>query len=110
MSDPLELTRRLYLGQMTTGMTGLALSRLLMSDLGAAVPPGAHFNPTAARVDKDARLLWRFPPRRLGADRPALPRVIGLPEIRGEHAAGSQAQADGLPGLRMGRHPRDLVS
>ena len=68
MSDPLELTRRLYLGQMTTGMTGLALSRLLMSDLGAAVPPGAHFNPTAARVDKDARLLWRFPPRRLGAE------------------------------------------
>ena len=28
----------------------------------------ADFNPTAARVDKDARLLWRFPPRRLGAE------------------------------------------
>ena len=28
----------------------------------------ADFNPAAARVDKDARLLWRFPPRRLGAE------------------------------------------
>jgi hypothetical protein len=28
----------------------------------------ADFNPTAARVDKDARLLWRFPSRRLGAE------------------------------------------
>ena len=28
----------------------------------------ADFNPVAARVDKDARLLWRFPPRRLGAE------------------------------------------
>ncbi len=28
----------------------------------------ADFNLTAARADKDARLLWRFPPRRLGAE------------------------------------------
>jgi mono/diheme cytochrome c family protein len=28
----------------------------------------ADFNPNAARADKDARLLWRFPPRRLGAE------------------------------------------
>ena len=28
----------------------------------------ADFNPAAARADKDARLLWRFPPRRLGAE------------------------------------------
>lgn len=28
----------------------------------------ADFNPTAARADKDARLLWRFPPRRLSAE------------------------------------------
>ena len=28
----------------------------------------ADFNPVAARADKDARLLWRFPPRRLGAE------------------------------------------
>ncbi|MEY5006566.1 MAG: hypothetical protein RI969_1654 [Verrucomicrobiota bacterium] len=28
----------------------------------------AEFNPNAARVDKDARLLWRFPPRRLRAE------------------------------------------
>ncbi|NBY35832.1 MAG: DUF1501 domain-containing protein, partial [Verrucomicrobia bacterium] len=50
MSDPLELTRRRFLGQMTTGMTGLALSRLLMSDLSAALPPGAHFAPKAKQV------------------------------------------------------------
>lgn len=50
MSDPLELTRRRFLGQMTSGMTGLALSQLLMSDLGAAVPPGAHFAPKAKQV------------------------------------------------------------
>ena len=47
---PSELTRRRFLGQMTTGMTGLALSRLLMSDLDAAVPPGAHFAPKAKQV------------------------------------------------------------
>ena len=28
----------------------------------------ADYNPSAARLDKDARLLWRFPPRRLGAE------------------------------------------
>jgi mono/diheme cytochrome c family protein len=28
----------------------------------------ADFNPVAARLDKAARLLWRFPPRRLGAE------------------------------------------
>jgi mono/diheme cytochrome c family protein len=28
----------------------------------------ADFNPAAARIDKDARLLWRFPPRRLRAE------------------------------------------
>ncbi len=28
----------------------------------------ADFNPVAVRADKDARLLWRFPPRRLGAE------------------------------------------
>jgi mono/diheme cytochrome c family protein len=28
----------------------------------------ADFNEPAARVDKDSRLLWRFPPRRLGAE------------------------------------------
>jgi len=36
--------------------------------LSEAYLQSADFNPTAARVDKDARLLWRFPPRRLGAE------------------------------------------
>ena len=36
--------------------------------LSQAYLQSADFNPTAARVDKNARLLWRFPPRRLGAE------------------------------------------
>ncbi len=50
MADPLDLTRRRFLGAMTTGMTGLALSRLLMDDFGGALPPGAHFAPKAKQV------------------------------------------------------------
>ena len=36
--------------------------------LSQAYLQSADFNESAARVDKDARLLWRFPPRRLGAE------------------------------------------
>ena len=50
MADSLDLTRRRFLGAMTTGMTGLALSRLLMDDFGVVVPPGAHFAPKAKQV------------------------------------------------------------
>ena len=36
--------------------------------LSQAFLQSADFNESAARIDKDARLLWRFPPRRLGAE------------------------------------------
>ena len=50
MPTPLELTRRHFLGQMTAGMTGVALSRLLLGELGAAPLPGTHFAPKAKQV------------------------------------------------------------
>jgi hypothetical protein len=46
-----DLTRRHFLGQMTTGLAGVALTRLLARDLAAAAPGGrTHFPPKAKQV------------------------------------------------------------
>jgi hypothetical protein len=46
----------------------------------AAYQQSSSFNPAAARVDADARLLWRFPPQRLQAEslRDAMLHVAGV--------------------------------
>ncbi len=49
MNADLDLSRRHFLGQMTTGLTGVALSRLFAAE--AATPRrGAHFAPKAKQV------------------------------------------------------------
>ena len=48
MNPLLDLTRRRFLGQMATGLTGVALSRLVAGE--NALPPGAHFAPKAKQV------------------------------------------------------------
>ena len=45
-----EVARRRFLGHMATGLTGVALSRLLARDLSAAPAPGTHFAPKARQV------------------------------------------------------------
>ena len=61
----------------------------------------ADFREAAARVDKDARLLWRFPPRRLNAEevRDTLLRV-----------AGNLDERMGGPGFRLYDYKSDNVS
>jgi mono/diheme cytochrome c family protein len=62
----------------------------------------AAFHPEAAKEDKDARLLWRFPPRRLSAE-----------EIRDTMlAVAGKLQLDpmGGPGFRLYKFTRDNVS
>lgn len=49
MNSPLDLTRRYFLGRMTTGLTGVALSRLFTNELLAA-PGKTHFAPKAKQV------------------------------------------------------------
>lgn len=44
------LSRRHFLGQMTTGLTGVALSRLFASELAAASALQPHFPPKAKQV------------------------------------------------------------
>ncbi|NBV87516.1 MAG: DUF1501 domain-containing protein, partial [Verrucomicrobia bacterium] len=46
----IELTRRTFLGRMTSGMTGVALSRLLGAEGHAATATGTHFAPKAKQV------------------------------------------------------------
>jgi len=55
----------------------------------------------AARIDKDARLLWRFPPRRLGAEevRDTMLQVAGKLDLR-----------MGGPGFRLYDYKSDNVS
>ena len=62
----------------------------------------AAHRPEAAAVDRDSRLLWRFPPRRLGAEelRDTLLAVSG--ELRLEPMGG--------PGFRLYRHTQNNVS
>ena len=60
------------------------------------------YRPDAAREDKDARLLWRFPPRRLSAE-----------EIRDTmlSVAGKlQLEPMGGPGFRLYKHTENNVS
>jgi len=60
------------------------------------------FRPDAAREDKDARLLWRFPPRRLSAE-----------EIRDTMLAVAgklQLEPMGGPGFRLYKHTENNVS
>ncbi len=62
----------------------------------------ADFDETAARVDKDARLLWRFPPRRLRAE-----------EIRDTMLATAgqlKLEPMGGPGFRLYRYLVNNVS
>ena len=50
MTTPLDFTRRQLLAQMTTGLTGVALSRLCTHDLAAATQQQPHFAPRAKQV------------------------------------------------------------
>jgi hypothetical protein len=49
-ANPIDLARRDFLGRMTTGMTGVALSRLLAGELTAAPAREPHFAPKAKQV------------------------------------------------------------
>lgn len=62
----------------------------------------ADFDAEAARADKDARLLWRFPPRRLGAEeiRDTLLVVAGRMKL----------EPMGGPGFRLYRYLANNVS
>jgi hypothetical protein len=48
MNPLLDQTRRRFLGQMSTGLTGVALSRLFAAE--SALPKGTHFAPKAKQV------------------------------------------------------------
>jgi hypothetical protein len=48
MNSPLDQTRRRFLSQMSTGLTGVALSRLFAAE--SALPKGTHFAPKAKQV------------------------------------------------------------
>lgn len=50
MTTSLNLSRRLFLGQMTTGLTGVALSQLLRDESRAATAGAPHFPPKAKQV------------------------------------------------------------
>lgn len=50
MNSPIELPRRQFLSHMTTGMTGVALARLLTHELRAASAGEPHFAPKAKQV------------------------------------------------------------
>ena len=65
--------------------------------------------PEAAKADADARLLWRFPPRRLSAEeiRDTLLDVAGLLTHRGAKAKGPVP--DGGSGFRLYRFMQDNV-
>jgi len=59
------------------------------------------FRATAAGIDGDSRLLWRFPPRRLSAEE-IRDTVLSL--------AGKLDRRSGGPGFRLYRYMRDNVS
>ncbi len=62
----------------------------------------ADLNPTAAMADKDARLLWRFPPRRLGAEEIRDTLLVTAGQMKLEPMGG--------PGFRLYRYLANNVS
>lgn len=68
----------------------------------------SDYQPNAAAVDADARLLWQFPPRRLSAEevRDTMLAVAGKLQI--DHA-GKQSVPDGGPGFRLYHFMQDNV-
>ncbi len=76
-----------------------AMHRLIM--LSQTYQRAATFQPDAAKVDGDSRLLWRFPPRRLSAE-----------EIRDTMltVADKLNPKMGGPGFRLYRYMQDNVS
>lgn len=101
-----------------------SLHRLIM--LSDAYQQSSEYDSAAARIDGDARLLWRFPPRRMSSEeiRDTLLQVAGkldriplAPEL--SPAAGSSTSSGnktdqlvpaGGPGFRLYRFMRDNVS
>ncbi len=69
--------------------------------LSQAYRQAGDYREDAAHVDKDARLLWRFPPRRLSAEelRDSMLAVSGRLDLR-----------MGGPGFRLYQHVQDNVS
>lgn len=69
--------------------------------LSKAYQQSSAWDASAARVDSDSRLLWRFPPRRLSAE-----------EIRDTilHVAGKLDLEAGGPGFRLYKFMQDNVS
>ena len=76
-----------------------ALHRDIM--LSQAYQQATTYRPTAGRADRDARFLWRFPPRRLGAEeiRDTMLQVAGKLDLR-----------MGGPGFRLYDYKSDNVS
>ena len=66
-----------------------------------AYQQSGDFREDAAKIDGDARLLWRFPPRRLGAE-----------EIRDTilYVSGKLDEKMGGPGFRLYQYTRDNVA
>ena len=62
----------------------------------------AEFNADAARADKHARLLWRFPPRRLGAEEIRDTLLVTAGQLKLEPMGG--------PGFRLYRYLSNNVS
>jgi mono/diheme cytochrome c family protein len=89
------LARRLH----AHGWRLKALHREIL--LSQAYQQSGVFQDEAARTDRDARLLWRFPPRRLSAEevRDTMLAVAGRLDLRMEG-----------PGFRLYRYSQDNVS
>jgi len=69
--------------------------------LSAAYQQSSAFNPAAARIDADSRLLWRFPPQRLQAE-----------SVRDAmlHVAGALNPERGGPSFRLYKYTVDNVA
>jgi hypothetical protein len=82
-----------------TGGRWKPLHRLIVTS--QAYRQSAQFRAAAARVDADARLLWRFPPRRLAAEelRDALLQTAGKLDL-----------TMGGPGFRLYKYLQDNVA
>jgi hypothetical protein len=100
----LDLTRRHFLGGMATGLTGVALSRLLAGDLRAAPQPQPHFTPRAKQV------LQIFCPGAashldLWDHKPLLEKFDGTPLPGGEQEVSFQGRNGNLMKSPWAFHP-----
>ena len=117
MNSPLlSLTRRGFLGNVSTGLAGIGLARLLRRELHAAPPQGPHFPARAKRVlqifcpGAASHLdLWDYKPELIRHHGKPLPGEENLVSFQGQNGNLMESPFPFIPRGQCGKHLTSML-